>query len=178
MVKKLAVSECTGGALMTHDNLCQVAMKFLHRNGFKVVFGDRFQTVNATGEQPDAIGFRHEASCLIEVKVSRSDFLADRHKRFRANPNLGMGDWRFYLSPVNIITVDDLPEGWGLLLVDGKRVCEMYGWPSNGVWSSEKPFIANKQAEWQHMYSALRRLERFGHLDAIHQGYPKKAKHT
>ncbi|STM09174.1 Uncharacterised protein [Escherichia coli] len=35
---------------------------------------------------------------LIEAKCSRADLLADRKKRFRKNPSLGMGDWRFFIS--------------------------------------------------------------------------------
>ncbi len=82
---------------LTHRELCQIAYKFLKRNGFKVCFHDRFIAVTSTGEQPDAMGFRNSASCLIEAKCSRADLLADRKKRFRKNPSLGMGDWRYSL---------------------------------------------------------------------------------
>lgn len=80
----------------THRELCELACRFLRNNGFKVVFGDRFHAWTSCGEHPDALGFRNGASCLIEVKCSRSDFLADRKKVFRAEPEKGMGDWRFY----------------------------------------------------------------------------------
>ncbi|EEY8287665.1 hypothetical protein NX694_005218, partial [Escherichia coli] len=50
---------------LTHRELCQIAYKFLKRNGFKVCFHDRFIAVTSTGEQPDAMGFRNSASCLI-----------------------------------------------------------------------------------------------------------------
>lgn len=63
---------------LTHRELCQIAYKFLKRNGFKVCFHDRFIAVTSTGEQPDAMGFRNSASCLIEAKCSRADLLADR----------------------------------------------------------------------------------------------------
>ena len=97
---------------LTHRELCQIAYKFLKRNGFKVCFHDRFIAVTSTGEQPDAMGFRNSASCLIEAKCSRADLLADRKKRFRKNPSLGMGDWRFFISEPGIISVEDLPPGW------------------------------------------------------------------
>lgn len=87
---------------LTHRELCQIAYKFLKRNGFKVCFHDRFIAVTSTGEQPDAMGFRNSASCLIEAKCSRADLLADRKKRFRKNPSLGMGDWRFFISELGI----------------------------------------------------------------------------
>lgn len=89
---------------LTHRELCQIAYKFLKRNGFKVCFHDRFIAVTSTGEQPDAMGFRNSASCLIEAKCSRADLLADRKKRFRKNPSLGMGDWRFFISEPGIIS--------------------------------------------------------------------------
>ncbi len=96
---------------MTHSDLCEMAVRFLQNNGFNVAFGDRFQSRNGTGEQPDAIGFRSGISCLIEAKVSRSDFLADKKKWFRQQPEKGMGDWRFFLSPPDIISSEDLPAG-------------------------------------------------------------------
>lgn len=37
-----------------------------------------------TYEHPDALGFRNGASCLIEVKCSRSDFLAARKRVWEA----------------------------------------------------------------------------------------------
>ncbi|MCZ6953473.1 hypothetical protein EB564_0023765 [Escherichia coli] len=30
-------------------------------------------------------------------------------KRFRKNPSLGMGDWRFFISEPGIISIEDLP---------------------------------------------------------------------
>lgn len=158
---------------MTHSDLCEMAVRFLQNNGFNVAFGDRFQSRNGTGEQPDAIGFRSGISYLIEAKVSRSDFLADKKKWFRQQPEKGMGDWRFFLSPPDIISSEDLPAGWGLLHVKGKRVFKVHGWPPNTYWYDKKPFKANKQAECDHMYSALRRLQIRGHLHEIYEDIPK-----
>ncbi|SXE42916.1 Uncharacterised protein [Klebsiella variicola] len=59
---------------LTQDELCQIACRFLQNNCLKVAFHERFAAVVSTGEQPDAIGFRNLASCLIEVKCSRADF--------------------------------------------------------------------------------------------------------
>lgn len=118
---------------LTHDELCQIAYQFLKRNGFKVCFHDRFVAVTSTGEQPDAMGFRNFASCLIEAKCSRADLLADRKKRFRLRPELGMGDWRFFISEPGIISVEDLPPGWGLLHVVNGKVRKVHGWPQGTV---------------------------------------------
>ncbi len=122
---------------LTHDDLCEIAIKFLQSNGFKVAFGDKFQSRNGTGEQPDAIGFRCGVSCLLEAKVSRSDFLADKKKHFRVDPDRGMGDWRFFISPPDVIKPEDLPDGWGLLHVKGKRVFKVHGWPPNTIGMTE-----------------------------------------
>ncbi|MDK9356748.1 hypothetical protein [Lelliottia wanjuensis] len=158
---------------LTHDELCQIAYSFLKRNGFKVCFHDRFVAVTRTGEQPDAMGFRNFASCLIEVKCSRADFLADRKKPFRRMPSEGMGDWRFFMAEPGIIEVHELPAGWGLLHVVNGKVRKVHGWPQgNCCWANpeDKPFTGNKQVECDYMLSALRRMELRGHLKEIYDG--------
>lgn len=157
---------------MTHDELCNRAEKFLRSNGFGVAFHDKFKAGTGTGEQPDAIGFRNGVSCLIECKTSRSDFLADKKKHFRVDPTLGMGDWRFFMSPPGVIDVCDLPEGWGLLHAHEKTVKKVYGFPPNTMWFFGKPFTGNKQAECDMMYSALRRMVVRGHFKEIYDGLP------
>lgn len=152
-----------------HGQLCQKASKFLMNNGFQVSFDDRFKAIVGTGECPDVLGFRNSVSCLIEVKVSRSDFVADKKKRFRSESSLGMGDWRFYLSPPDIIQVDDLPFGWGLLHTVGKQIHKVHGWPPNTLWNSDKPFNSNKQAECNYLYSALRKVKTSSNLNCIYK---------
>lgn len=161
---------------LTHDELCDIACRFLQNNGFKVAFHDKFRAWTSYGEQPDAIGFRNGASCLLEAKCSRSDLLADRKKPFRIDPSKGMGDWRFMISEPGIIEVGDLPEGWGLLHVIRGRVKKIHGWPGNVSWVMDdaKPFKANKQAECDMMFSALRRMDIRGHLKEIYEGLPVK----
>lgn len=154
---------------ITHDLLCLLAEKFLTRNSFGVVFHDKFKAVTSTGEQPDCLGFRNGVSCLIECKISRSDFLADKKKKFRINPELGMGDWRFYLAPTGLIKIEDIPIGWGLLETDGRVVRKVQGFPSNTDWYN-KPFTCNKQAECDYLYSACRRMVIRGHFKEIYDG--------
>ncbi|EMC4369452.1 hypothetical protein VEL98_001256 [Cronobacter sakazakii] len=156
---------------LTHDELCQIACRFLQNNGFKVAFHDRFRAWTNTGEQPDAIGFRNGASCLIEAKCSRADLLADRKKPFRVDPARGMGDWRFFISEPGVVEIRDLSPGWGLLHVVKGRVKKVHGWPvGNCAWCvmDMKPFRANKQAECDYMFSALRRMDLRGHLNEIY----------
>lgn len=53
---------------------------------------------------------------LVEVKVSRSDFLRDKHKPHRHTG--GLGDFRYYMCPEGMIKIEDLPDRWGLLWVN------------------------------------------------------------
>jgi hypothetical protein len=77
----------------------------------------------ASGETPDVIAWKGKCrSVLVECKVSRADFLADREKPFRRNPELGMGSERFYLAPAGLIAPNELPVKWGLLEVKGREV--------------------------------------------------------
>jgi len=49
---------------------------------------------------------------LVEVKVSRADFLKDKKKPHRQG--LGMGNYRYYCCPDGMIKPEELPENWGL----------------------------------------------------------------
>jgi hypothetical protein len=69
-----------------------------------------------SGEMPDAIGWkRANHSVLVECKLTRADFLADRGKPFRQKPEEGVGSERFYLTPSALVRLEELPPGWGLL---------------------------------------------------------------
>jgi hypothetical protein len=73
-------------------------------------------------EFPDAIGWRSYESYLVECKVSRADFLADLKKPHRVNPDWGMGDRRYYMTPPELVQPDEVPDLWGLLWVYPKIV--------------------------------------------------------
>ena len=77
-------------------------------------------------ERVDAILYNSGASFLIETKISRSDFLADAKKPFRVDPSKGVGTYRYYACPEGLISVDELPEKWGLIYVPtGRRRASM-----------------------------------------------------
>lgn len=98
---------------MTHEQLVIKAVAWLRRYRCSVVLSEQACT---SGEMPDAIGWkRGYHSVLVECKISRADFLADRTKPFRQNPKLGLGCERFYSAPAGLIRKAELPEGWGLL---------------------------------------------------------------
>lgn len=146
--------------MLTHHELCEIGCRFLKTNGFRIAYTDQLRAWTSYGEQPDVIGFRNGASCLLEAKCSRSDLLADRKKPFRIDPSKGMGDWRFMICVPGIVDVGDLPQGWSLLHVLQDKVIKVHGWPANWSWVNQesKPFQANKQAECDTLYSALRRI--------------------
>ena len=120
------------------------------------------------GERADAWGYRwgcNGGSVLVEVKVSRSDFLADAKKPHRNGEVLGMGTYRYYMCPEGIITLDDLPRGWGLLWVNNRghvkllagHVCMLQGANGRGaeqVWAHQK----NHRLELEMMAHVLSRI--------------------
>ena len=61
-------------------------------------------------------------SVLVECKISRADFLADRGKAFRQKRELGLGCERFYLAPMGLLRPEELPAGWGLLGCCGRKI--------------------------------------------------------
>lgn len=106
---------------MTHDELCQRAAKWLRRKHYCTVLTTK--PCIMTDEQPDVIGWvGRGVSWVIEVKVSRSDFLRDSKKPHR--DGAGMGDNRYYLAPVGVINPEELKNGWGLLEWDGSKIVE------------------------------------------------------
>jgi hypothetical protein len=98
-------------------------------------------------ERVDMIAFRASCSIMVESKVSRSDFLADRKKPERAHG--GVGDYRFYVTPVGLITENDLPANWGLLYYDEKKIIEVKR-PRGNHWPSKKHAINSDWADYVH----------------------------
>lgn len=75
-------------------------------------------------ENPDIWAFNGWSTIVVEVKVSRSDFLNDQKKYWHlpGNEECLAGNYRYYLTPKGLLTADDLPEGVGLLEYDGKDI--------------------------------------------------------
>lgn len=114
---------------LTHKSLCEAAVRWLKRPssrngpGCSVALAETVNWVN--GEIPDAIGWRpsghrFRGSVLVEVKVSRADFLADSKKPHRKNSGKGMGAYRYYLCPQGLIDVKELPPRWGLVEINAR----------------------------------------------------------
>lgn len=115
--------------MLTHKALCALAVAWLQRPasrsgpGCTVAISETSNWIN--GEVPDAIGWRpyrqsRSGSVLVEVKVSRADFLADAKKPHRMSPADGMGAYRYFMAPEGILRLSDLPEKWGLVEVTSR----------------------------------------------------------
>lgn len=162
---------------MNHRTLCDVAVKWLKRpnaHGCQVALSEIKS--GWSGEVPDAVGFRsmgnnQDGSVVVEVKVSRSDFLADFKKPHRSGDTTGIGLYRYYMCPEGLINPDELPERWGLLYVNSRgHVKHIAGAVTNrgayGYWHGEG---------WQHtvdysreQFIIVRLLSRLGDSENIH----------
>ena len=98
---------------MTHAQLVEKAVQWLRGYRCGVILSEQ---ACLSGEMPDAIGWKRTChSVVIECKLSRADFLADRDKPFRQKSKFGLGCERFYLTPPRLLDPKELPSGWGLL---------------------------------------------------------------
>lgn len=105
----------------THRELCYKAARYLKNKSLLPFHKCQyvFCELERYGESPDALGFASGSGTqLIEVKISRSDFLSDKNKRWRKKPEIGLGSYRSYLCPEGLINEKDLPDNWGLLWVN------------------------------------------------------------
>lgn len=127
---------------LTHRQLCEIGARFLKRPESANGHGCHFTIIEPScyGENPDVFGVRHGihshgiGTFLLEAKTSRADFLADRSKPHRLNPELGMGKYRYYICPTGLIKTEELPEKWGLIYVSEKGICKVIA----GVLSAPK----------------------------------------
>ena len=104
-----------GKSRMDHFFINEVGRKFLRYEKHCGVVGVEVN-VYGTREIPDVVGFKTGDTYLIESKTSRADFLADAKKIHRFQGK-AIGNYRYFLCPDDVINIDDLPEGWGLLWV-------------------------------------------------------------
>ncbi|HZR55239.1 MAG TPA: hypothetical protein VFA74_00075 [Terriglobales bacterium] len=105
---------------MTHTQLVQKAVEWLRRYRCGVVLSEQ---ACISGEMPDAIGWKKAChSVVVECKISRADFIADRNKLSRQRPDIGLGCERFYFMPAGLARPEELPAGWGLLEFHNRKV--------------------------------------------------------
>jgi hypothetical protein len=105
---------------MTHSQLVEKAVRWLRHYRCGLVLSEQ---ACVSGEMPDAIGWKRAChSVLVECKVTRADFLADRAKPFRLKQEQGVGSERFYLTGAGLVRREELLAGWGLLELHGRGV--------------------------------------------------------
>jgi hypothetical protein len=104
----------------THARLVLMAVAWLRRYRCGVVLSEQ---ACISGEMPDAIGWKKAChSVLVECKISRADFIADRDKECRQKPENGVGCERYYLAPHGLVRAEELPKDWGLLEAQGRQI--------------------------------------------------------
>lgn len=141
---------------MTHAALVEVAANWLAKRRCFVLAEFAPGTCR---EIPDAIGWNPQGvSILIECKASRADFHADKLKPHRY-PSAGMGQLRYYLAPNGLLTPEDMPETWGLLVVNGRGVKEIFG--------AAQRVRYDQNAEIRLLLGAARRLSNYEARPAI-----------
>jgi len=138
---------------MTHQQLVRLAEQWLRgRYRCGIVLSE--QSCDG-GETPDVIAWKGSCrSVVVECKISRADFFADREKSFRKNPELGMGCERLYLMPQGLIAKHELPPQWGLLECKGRQV-HLTVKPSRQTQRSEQGLMR----EMNLLLASLRRVE-------------------
>lgn len=105
---------------MTHAKLVDAAIAWLRRYRCGIVLSEQGC---ASGEMPDAIGWKGKChSVLVECKLSRADFLADREKQWRIDPEIALGCERYYAARCSLLRAEEMPDGWGLLEMRGREI--------------------------------------------------------
>lgn len=101
---------------MTHPELCRLAAEHFVR--MLAVYEVKIQGLS---ELPDVITWDGGwTSWVYEIKLSRSDFLADLKKKCRKEKRQ-CGDYRYYVCNGDFIKPEELPTGWGLYwYINGK----------------------------------------------------------
>lgn len=131
---------------MTHPQLVETARRWLCRRCSVVTT----EIAGSGRDEPDALGwYGYGSSIFIECKVTRSDFLADRDKMHRRFPEHGIGQYRYYMAPAGLIRATELPDGYGLLEVKGKRIMKTV---------QSRAFDGNMRDETQILMSIIRRI--------------------
>lgn len=138
-----------------HNELVKLGRAWLHARGYKVVLAERGHFYGDC--LPDLLAWSSTVygvrSILIEVKISRGDFRADRKKPIHSHPEHYPGQERVYLAPAGLVKVEELPAGWGLLAPRPNRMgCTV-------VKRGELGPATRRIAETPYLLAALRRYE-------------------
>ena len=116
---------------LTHSKLCQLTAKKFNKEIALIEY--KCQMLN---EEPDVLVFdSYSDTTLYEIKMSKQDFWRDWQKPHRIycksfyhNNRLiidtfeySLGRCRYYVCPAELIQIDELPQGWGLIWYKNNR---------------------------------------------------------
>ncbi len=133
----------SGANSMTHKELVEAGARWLKKRHVVII-----TEMAGQREEPDVLGFLKSLSTtLLECKASREDFLADQKKK-----DVRCGNFRYYLVPKGLISVEEVPDGWGLLYADGRGVRKIL----SAKWKAKK----DAKSETGLLVSSLRRIGR------------------
>ena len=113
-----------------HKYLKKIAMIKLHYMGCTIVYPEIYGSHFTSGiidVAGTALHFSKVVTYGIEVKVSRADYFGTKQK-YLAKREETMKDekdsfnYKYFLTPINLIKKDEVYPGWGLLEFNGKRV--------------------------------------------------------
>lgn len=150
---------------ITHDHLNKAAAGWLRNKCNCGVVLTEPGTYYCS-ETPDNIGYRGSGiTVVVESKTSRSDFFADRKKFFRREPNHGLGMYRYFICPMYMIKVEELPSGWGVLYFNGRSVKEIHGSDHKFHYLKKDDDIyafkdRNLKGEWSIMWTGLTKAQK------------------
>lgn len=140
---------------MIHDGLVQRGIKWLENNPnhqFRCSFVlAKYEQFNE--DMPDVMGFSYYHTIVIECRPLNPN---NKHRKM----DWGLGDYRFYLCPPNVIKKSDIPEDWGLLYCHKNKI------------TIEKEPVTNKSKnirlmEYPILYSIIMRAKVNGYMPDI-----------
>jgi len=113
-----------------HKHLKKIAMIKLHYMGCQVIYPEVTASYFFNGCM-DAVGailnFSKVTTIGIEVKVSRTDYFGQKQKILAKRESLKKDEkdglnYKYFLTPINLIKKSELYSGWGLMEFNGKAV--------------------------------------------------------
>lgn len=144
---------------VTHQHLVEAGARWAVASmGACVVVTEQRGSWRSSGESPDVLAWRADGdSVLVEVKVSRADFLADAGKPWRKRGGVALGRQRWYLVPEGMVQEHELPPGWGLLEYRGEApASRRVGWKFHA--RAFPPDEVDSRGETMALIQACRRL--------------------
>jgi len=161
-----------------HDYLVERARDWLVAGG-----GCRFAFAEfstwLTRDIPDALGFMEDGlTVMVECKVSRSDFHADKKKPSRQNGK-PLAHYQYYLCERGLITPEDLEPlkgDWGLLWIKSSRAVSIIRHPKRATglrYGQDKNFARAEDYARYVMTSALFRAEKKGLIPRLNRAFDK-----